>query len=196
MGWKGLVNDPRLDNSFAVNEGLRLARHLLLDVVALGLPAGCEFLDPISPQFFADAVSWGAIGARTTESQVHRQLASGLSCPIGFKNGTDGRVQTAVDAVRGRLPAQLPGGHRAGAGQDRDHRATRTATSSCAAATAVLTRRSERGTGPGGPAPGRPPAPSGDRRQPRQQRQGPPAPAGVVLDVAGQVAQGQTGSWG
>ena len=100
MGWKGLVNDPRLDNSFAVNEGLRLARHLLLDVVALGLPAGCEFLDPISPQFFADAVSWGAIGARTTESQVHRQLASGLSCPIGFKNGTDGRVQTAVDAVR------------------------------------------------------------------------------------------------
>ncbi len=100
VGWKGLVNDPRLDNSFAVNEGLRLARRLLLDVVALGLPAGCEFLDPISPQFFADAVSWGAIGARTTESQVHRQLASGLSCPVGFKNGTDGRVQTAVDAVR------------------------------------------------------------------------------------------------
>jgi 3-deoxy-7-phosphoheptulonate synthase len=100
VGWKGLVNDPRLDNSFAVNEGLRMARRLLLDVVALGLPAGCEFLDPISPQFFADAVSCCAIGARTTESQVHRQLASGLSCPVGFKNGTDGRVQTAVDAVR------------------------------------------------------------------------------------------------
>jgi 3-deoxy-7-phosphoheptulonate synthase len=100
VGWKGLVNDPHLDGSFAVNEGLRLARQVLLDVVALGLPAGCEFLDPISPQYFADAVAWGAIGARTTESQIHRQLASGLSMPVGFKNGTDGRVQIAIDAVR------------------------------------------------------------------------------------------------
>ena len=100
VGWKGLINDPYLDGSFAVNDGLRSARGLLLELAELGVPAGCEFLDPISPQFFADAVSWGAIGARTTESQVHRQLASGLSMPIGFKNGTDGGVQVAIDAVR------------------------------------------------------------------------------------------------
>ena len=99
VGWKGLVNDPHLDGSFAVNDGLHLARQLLLDVVALGLPAGCEFLDPITPQFIADAVTWGAIGARTTESQVHRNLASGLSMPVGFKNGTGGDVQMAVDAM-------------------------------------------------------------------------------------------------
>jgi 3-deoxy-7-phosphoheptulonate synthase len=99
VGWKGLINDPHLDDSFAVNDGLHLARQLLLDVVALGLPAGCEFLDPISPQFIADAVTWGAIGARTTESQVHRNLASGLSMPVGFKNGTGGDVQMAVDAM-------------------------------------------------------------------------------------------------
>src|SRR5215212_4796520 len=99
VGWKGLINDPHLDDSFAVNEGLHLARQLLLDVVALGLPAGCEFLDPITPQFIADAVTWGAIGARTTESQVHRNLASGLSMPVGFKNGTGGDVQMAVDAM-------------------------------------------------------------------------------------------------
>lgn len=100
VGWKGLVNDPHLDGSYAVNEGLHLARRLLRDLVALDLPVGCEFLDPISPQFFADAVTWGAIGARTTESQVHRELASGLSMPIGFKNGTGGGVQMAIDAVR------------------------------------------------------------------------------------------------
>jgi len=100
VGWKGLINDPRLDGTFRINEGLRLARRLLLDLAELGLPAGCEFLDPISPQFTADTVSWGAIGARTTESQVHRELASGLSMPIGFKNGTDGDVQIAIDAVR------------------------------------------------------------------------------------------------
>src|SRR2546426_4880008 len=100
VGWKGLINDPRLDGSFAINEGLRLARRLLVDLADLGLPAGCEFLDPISPQYTADTVSWGAIGARTTESQVHRELASGISMPIGFKNGTDGDVQIAIDAVR------------------------------------------------------------------------------------------------
>ena len=99
VGWKGLVNDPHLDGSFAVDEGLRQARQLLLDLVGLGLPAGCEFLDPISPQFLADAVSWAAIGARTAESQVHRELASGLSMPVGFKNGTDGRVQVALEAL-------------------------------------------------------------------------------------------------
>jgi 3-deoxy-7-phosphoheptulonate synthase len=100
VGWKGLINDPHLDGSFAINEGLRRARRLLRDLNELGLPAGCEFLDPISPQFTSDLVSWGAIGARTTESQVHRELASGLSMPVGFKNGTDGGVQVAIDAVR------------------------------------------------------------------------------------------------
>ena len=100
VGWKGLINDPHMDGSFVINEGLRLARKLLLDLAAMGLPAGCEFLDPITPQFISDLVSWGAIGARTTESQVHRELASGLSMPVGFKNGTDGSVQIAIDAVR------------------------------------------------------------------------------------------------
>jgi 3-deoxy-7-phosphoheptulonate synthase len=100
VGWKGLINDPDLDGSFRINEGLRLARGLLLDINRLGLPAGCEFLDMITPQYIADLVAWGAIGARTTESQVHRELASGLSCPVGFKNGTDGNVKIAVDAVQ------------------------------------------------------------------------------------------------
>ena len=96
-GWKGLINDPHLDGTHRVADGLRIARKLLLDILELGLPVGCEFLEPTSPQYIADAVSWGAIGARTTESQIHRQLASGLSMPIGFKNATDGDVQVAVD---------------------------------------------------------------------------------------------------
>ncbi|QWF77523.1 Phospho-2-dehydro-3-deoxyheptonate aldolase, Phe-sensitive [Amycolatopsis sp. CA-230715] len=100
LGWKGLINDPRLDGSFAVNEGLRMARRLLLDISALGLPVGCEFLDPITPQFIADTVSWGSIGARTAASQVHRQLCSALSMPVGIKNSTEGDVQVAVDATR------------------------------------------------------------------------------------------------
>ncbi len=100
VGWKGLINDPGLDGSHDVHRGLRTARRLLLDVLDLGLPVGCEFLDPNSPQYIADAVSWGAIGARTTESQVHRQLASGLSMPVGFKNGTNGSVKVAVEACR------------------------------------------------------------------------------------------------
>ena len=99
-GWKGLINDPHLDGTGDVNAGLRRARRLLLRVLELGLPVGCEFLDPIMPQYISDAVSWGAIGARTTESQIHRQLGSGLSMPVGFKNRTDGNVQVAVDAVR------------------------------------------------------------------------------------------------
>ncbi len=100
VGWKGLINDPHLNNSYDINEGLAVARKLLLDITALGITAGTEYLDPISPQYVGDLVSWGAIGARTTESQIHRQLASGLSCPIGFKNSTDGSVQIAVDAIR------------------------------------------------------------------------------------------------
>lgn len=100
VGWKGLINDPYMDNSFRINDGLRLARQLLLNINELGLPAGTEYLDVISPQYIADLISWGAIGARTTESQVHRELASGLSCPVGFKNGTDGNVKIAVDAIK------------------------------------------------------------------------------------------------
>ncbi|MBB4195264.1 3-deoxy-7-phosphoheptulonate synthase [Rhizobium aethiopicum] len=99
VGWKGLMNDPHLDGSYRIEEGLRIARRLLLDVNAIGLPAGVEFLETITPQYIADLVSWGAIGARTTESQIHRQLASGLSCPIGFKNGTDGGARVALDAI-------------------------------------------------------------------------------------------------
>lgn len=100
VGWKGLINDPGLDGSFDINRGVRVAREVLLDINSLGLPAGCEFLDMITPQYIADLVSWGAIGARTTESQVHRELASGLSCPVGFKNGTDGNVKIALDAIK------------------------------------------------------------------------------------------------
>jgi 3-deoxy-7-phosphoheptulonate synthase len=99
VGWKGYINDPHLDGSFAINEGLQRARRLLLEIVESGLPVGTEFLDLLSPQFISDLVAWGAIGARTTESQSHRQLASGLSCPVGFKNGTDGGVKVAVDAI-------------------------------------------------------------------------------------------------
>jgi 3-deoxy-7-phosphoheptulonate synthase len=100
VGWKGLINDPDLDGRFDINRGLRVARELLLEISEMGLPAGCEYLDMITPQYIADFVSWGAIGARTTESQVHRELASGLSCPVGFKNGTDGNVRIAIDAIK------------------------------------------------------------------------------------------------
>ncbi len=100
IGWKGLINDPHLDNSFKINEGLKKARKLLLDLNDMGVPAGTEYLDILSPQYYSDLISWGAIGARTTESQSHRELASGLSCPVGFKNGTDGNVQIAIDAIR------------------------------------------------------------------------------------------------
>jgi 3-deoxy-7-phosphoheptulonate synthase len=100
VGWKGLINDPYLDESFRIDEGLRIARQLLIEINRLGLPAGSEFLDVISPQYIGDLISWGAIGARTTESQVHRELASGLSAPIGFKNGTDGNIRIATDAIQ------------------------------------------------------------------------------------------------
>jgi 3-deoxy-7-phosphoheptulonate synthase len=99
IGWKGLINDPHLDGTYQINDGLRLARHLLLDLAEMGVPTGTEFLDMISPQYIAGLVCWGAIGARTTESQVHRELVSGVSCPVGFKNATSGDVQVAVDAV-------------------------------------------------------------------------------------------------
>jgi len=118
VGWKGLINDPYMDNSFRINDGLRMARELLRDINELGLPAGTEFLDVISPQYIADLISWGAIGARTTESQVHRELASGLSCPVGFKNGTDGNIKIAADAIKAASQAHhflsvTKGGHSA-----------------------------------------------------------------------------------
>lgn len=100
VGWKGLINDPQLNNSFDINQGLKVARELLLELAEMGVPAGTEFLDTISPQYYADLISWGAIGARTTESQVHRELASGLSMPVGFKNGTGGSIQIALDAIQ------------------------------------------------------------------------------------------------
>ncbi|MEC9206067.1 MAG: 3-deoxy-7-phosphoheptulonate synthase [Pseudomonadota bacterium] len=100
VGWKGLINDPELDNSFQINKGMKIARKLLLDLADIGMPSGHEYLDLISPQYISDIISWGAIGARTTESQSHRELASGLSCPVGFKNGTDGGIQIAVDAIK------------------------------------------------------------------------------------------------
>jgi 3-deoxy-7-phosphoheptulonate synthase len=100
VGWKGMINDPDLDGSFQINKGLRSARELLVTINELGLPAGCEYLDVMTPQYIADLVTWGAIGARTTESQIHRELASGLSCPVGFKNGTDGNVRIAIDAIK------------------------------------------------------------------------------------------------
>ena len=110
VGWKGLINDPGLDGSFRINDGLKIARQLLRDLNELGLPVACEFLDMVTPQYIADLVSWGAIGARTTESQIHRELASGLSCPIGFKNGTDGNIRIAIDALRAaRMPHRFIG---------------------------------------------------------------------------------------
>ena len=105
VGWKGLINDPHLDNSYAINDGIRKARKLLWEINEMGLPAATEFLDMITPQYIGDLISWGAIGARTTESQVHRELASGLSCPVGFKNGTDGNIRITVDAIKA---AQAP----------------------------------------------------------------------------------------
>ncbi len=180
IGWKGLINDPHLDGSSDVNTGLRMARRLLLEVLALGLPVGCEFLDPITPQYISDAVCWGAIGARTVESQIHRQLGSGLSMPVGFKNRTDGNVQVAVDAVR------AAGASHAFAGID------------VTGNPAILYTRGNHdchvilrggkgapnyGAGSGGrgdraAAGGWAAAAADDRPQPRQQRQGPRAPAG------------------
>ena len=136
VGWKGLINDPYLDETFRIDEGLRIARQLLIEINRLGMPAGSEFLDVISPQYLGDLISWGAIGARTTESQVHRELASGLSAPIGFKNGTDGNIKIATDAIQAAA-----GGHHFLSVHIEMARwrlcrpmATRTATSFCAAA--------------------------------------------------------------
>ena len=136
VGWKGLINDPYLDESYRIHEGLRIARQLLLDINRLGVPAASEFLDTISPQYIGDLIAWGAIGARTTESQVHRELASGLSAPIGFKNGTDGNLKIAIDAIQAAARRRTTSCRCTRTARSRSSRraATRTATSSCAAA--------------------------------------------------------------
>jgi len=178
VGWKGLINDPYLDESYRIDEGLRIARQLLIEINRLGLPAGSEFLDIISPQYIGDLISWGAIGARTTESQVHRELASGLSAPIGFKNGTDGNIRIATDAIQ----AAARGHHflsctRTGRSRSSRPTATATATSSCAAASAELRRGERRGGLPrtGGGQAG---AHADGRLQPRQQQQAARPPGG------------------
>src|SRR3984885_3241557 len=170
-GWKGLINDPGMDGSHDVHRGLRMARRFLLDVISLGLPVGCEWLDPITPQYIADAVAWGAIGARTTESQVHRQLASGLSMPIGFKNGTDGDVTVAVDACRAAAAGHtFFGVTRAGAAG---------VVATAGRPGCPLIPRGGAGARRAGPGGEGGAGPGGDGgRQPRQQRQGLPAPAG------------------
>ena len=142
VGWKGLINDPYLDESYRIDEGLRIGRQLLLEINRLGMPAGSEFLDVISPQYIGDLIAWGAIGARTTESQVHRELASGLSAPIGFKNGTDGNIRIAIDAIRPRR-GRTTSSRCTRTARSRSSRraATRTATSSCAAARRRTTTR-------------------------------------------------------
>jgi 3-deoxy-7-phosphoheptulonate synthase len=143
VGWKGLINDPYLDESYRIDEGLRIARQLMLDINRAGVPAASEFLDVISPQYIGDLIAWGAIGARTTESQVHRELASGLSAPIGFKNGTDGNIKIATDAIQGRGATRTTSCRctRTARWPSCRPRATRTATSSCAAARRRTTTR-------------------------------------------------------
>ena len=142
VGWKGLINDPYLDGTFRINEGLRIARDLLLRIHQLGVPAGSEFLDTISPQYIGDLISWGAIGARTTESQVHRELASGLSAPIGFKNGTDGNVKIALDAIVAARSSTIScPSTRTARWRSSRRGATTTATSSCAAGRRPTTTR-------------------------------------------------------
>ncbi len=179
VGWKGLINDPDLDGGFRINEGLRLARRVLLDVSAQGLPTACEFLDVTTPQYIADLVAWGAIGARTTESQIHREMASGLSCPVGFKNGTNGDVKVAVDAVtaaaqphhflavtkEGRAAIATTTGNADSHVVLRGGKTPNYDAASVAAAAQAL-------------AEGRPAAAPDGRRQPRQQRQEPREPAG------------------
>jgi hypothetical protein len=177
LGWKGYINDPHLDGSFAINEGLERARRLLLDLTRLGVPTGTEFLDLLSPQYVADLIAWGAIGARTTESPSHRQLASGLSSPIGFKNGTDGSVKVAADAIlAGALAARLHGDDEDGRGRDlRDPRQRRLPRDPARWQGAEL--RSGRGRRRlCHPARRRPARAGDDRFLARQQRQGPAPP--------------------
>jgi 3-deoxy-7-phosphoheptulonate synthase len=197
VGWKGLINDPDLNNTFQINKGLHLARQLLADLAEMGLPAGTEYLDLISPQYVADLVSWGAIGARTTESQTHRELASGLSCPVGFKNATDGDIQVAIDAIKSasqphHFLSVTKQGHSAifqTAGNERlpHHPARRQASE----LRHVLRGRRQRHAQPAGSA-----GAHHDRRQPRQQPQDPARQIDVARDIATQVARGSRGIFG
>ena len=197
VGWKGLINDPDLDGSFQINKGLRTARELLLDIAESGLPAGTEYLDMITPQYIADLVAWGAIGARTTESQVHRELASGLSCPVGFKNGTDGNLRIALDAVKAasqphHFLSVTKGGHSAivatrgnedchvilRGGQQPNHDRTSIEFAARAAAAAGLPCRLMVDASHGN-----------SRKQPENQR-------GVIEDIASQLADGENRIFG
>ena len=195
VGWKGLISDPHLDGTGDVNAGLKIARELLLEVLDLGLPIGCEFLDPITPQYISDTVSWGAIGARTTESQIHRQLGSGLSMPVGFKNRTDGDVQVAVDAVRAAaVPARLRRHRRQRHAGDPPHQGQPRRPRD----PARRPRRAELRRGAGRrcarpAAQGRAERARRGRRFARQQRQGPRAPAGCGRAIADQIAGGSGG---
>ena len=192
VGWKGYINDPHLDGSFAINEGLERARRLLLELTMLGVPTGTEFLDLLSPQFIAELVAWGAIGARTTESQSHRQLASGLSCPVGFKNGTEGSIQVAADAIlAARAPHAFMGMTKMGVaaifetrGNDDCHLILRGGkTPNYDAAHVAASCATLRARGPARAA--------DDRRLARQQRQALRAQIAVADDVAAQVAGGE-----
>jgi hypothetical protein len=177
VGWKGLINDPYLDESYRIHEGLRIARQLLVDINRLGVPAGSEFLDVISPQYIGDLISWGAIGARTTESQVHRELASGLSAPVGFKNGTDGNLKIATDAIQAAArPHHFLSVHKNGQVAIVETKGNKDCHVDPARRQGAQLRRCQRGRGVQG-AGGREAAlPSDDRRQPRQQQQAAPAP--------------------
>ena len=191
VGWKGLINDPHLDGSFKINDGLRLARHLLLDLAEMGVPAGTEFLDMISPQYIAGLVSWGAIGARTTESQVHRQLVSGVSCPVGFKNATSGDIQVAIDAILSASHSHTFLGHTkhgqsaifVTTGNRLPHHPARRPQDGqlhrrCVADTAAQMEKAGHR------------AADHDRLQPRQQQQGLPCQPVVCRDVCDQIAAG------
>ena len=195
VGWKGLINDPQLDGSFAINEGLGW-REACCSTSPMGLPAGCEFLDTITPQYIADLVSWGAIGARTTESQVHRELASGLSMPVGFKNGTDGNMQIAIDAIRRPAPHQFLSVTKQGLaaivvtrGNDACHVVLRGGNGGPTTRPRTSRGRRKRSSA-------RASRPPHGRLQPRQQRQGPHAQPAVAARVAAQIAEGSPTSRG
>ena len=191
VGWKGLINDPDMDGSFRINHGLRVARELLMEINAAGLPAGCEYLDMITPQYIADFVAWGAIGARTTESQVHRELASGLSCPVGFKNGTDGNIRIAVRRDQGRAAAaSLPLGHEGRAFGHRLDQGQRGLPHHPARRQAAELRRGQRRGRVRRARQGGSCAAPDDRRQPCQQPEGSRQPGAVCENIAQQLAAG------
>ena len=191
VGWKGLINDPYLDESYRINEGLRIARQLLLDINRLGVPAGSEFLDMISPQYIGDLIAWGAIGARTTESQVHRELASGLSAPVGFKNGTDGNIKIAIDAIQAAArPHHFLSVHKNGQVAIVETARQRGLPRHPARRQDAELRRGQRRRGVQGARGGQAAVHADDRLQPRQQQKKHERQVDVARDVADQVASG------